>query len=261
MAKASLFKPTVEQSKFYEQIFDGTTFNRTINILKTLLKEEKSYFQLRSSLQKEFGYDNVEDIDHYHNNKYFDTTYKTMGKDSCNFLIIGIWVDFKKRVTGLNDILVAASISIVWDDVKRYGWIMDVTIYFSKSSAFYMKPLCTIDLNSRQILNWRWKGKHPAADMAYNKYTDENFHITNIDDLKLLISFLIHEEKIPCKIHAFEQFGNLIHPKTGKQLYNEYKASQYARLLDEGYSVYVKLHRKTSYDSFLLSLQRKVKKK
>ena len=39
---------------------------------------------------RKFGYDNVEDIDHYHNNTYFDPSYKTTEKDSCDFLMIGV---------------------------------------------------------------------------------------------------------------------------------------------------------------------------
>lgn len=111
MAKASLIKPTDEQSTFYEQIFDGLAFDRAIKIIETFLKEEKSYFPLRGSLQKEFGYDNVEDIDHYHNNKYFDPNYKTVDKDSCDFLMIGIWVDFKKRIAGLDDASAASKMA------------------------------------------------------------------------------------------------------------------------------------------------------
>ncbi|PWB03260.1 hypothetical protein C5O23_03695 [Duncaniella muris] len=261
MPKVSSINPTEEQSRFYEQIFDDLVFDRAIKIIETLLKEEKSYLPLRSSLQKGFGYDNVVDIEHYHNNKYFDPNYKTVDKGSCDFLMIGIWVDFKKRIAGLDDVSVASKISIVWNDVKSCGWIKDVTIYFSKSSTYYMKPLCTTDLSGREIINWKWRGKLPVTDTLHkeNKYTDDSSHITSIDDLEQFISFLIHKEKIPCKIHAFEDFGNLIHPKTGMPLYNEYKATQYTRLLNEGYSTYVKLHRKTSYDSFLMALQRKVR--
>ena len=52
MPKVSSIKPTEEQSRFYEQIFDDLVFDRAIKIIETLLKEEKSYFPLRSSLQK-----------------------------------------------------------------------------------------------------------------------------------------------------------------------------------------------------------------
>ena len=261
MPKISINSPTEEQYIFYKQIVDDIVFRNAIKDIDTLLKKKKSYFSLKKSLENKFGYDNVEDIDHYHNNTYFDPNYKTVEKHSCDFLIIGIWIDFKKKVSGFDDISVAANISIVWNDVRGYGWIKDVTIFFSKSSAYYMKPLCTTDLSGSKILNWKWKGKLPVANIANNKYTDKNFHIKNIDDLKQFISFLINEEKIPYKIHAFERFCKLIHPKTGRQLYNESKAHQYSRLLDEGYSVYDKLHRKTSYDSFLMALQRKIRKK
>lgn len=75
MAKKSLIKPTEEQIKFYEQIFDGPTFSSAIATVENLLKEEKSYYSLKNCLQKKFGYDNIEDIEHYHNNKYFDPNY------------------------------------------------------------------------------------------------------------------------------------------------------------------------------------------
>lgn len=124
-------------------------------------------------MQKKFGYDNIEDIEHYHNNKYFDPNYKSIYKDSCDFLMIGVWVDFKKRAVGLEDIPAAAQISFVWNDAKGYGRIIDVTIYFSKSSAYFMKPLCTVDLEGKEILNWKWKGRLPLPNIQNeNIYVD-----------------------------------------------------------------------------------------
>jgi|MucameStandDraft_1065616.scaffolds.fasta_scaffold07692_6 hypothetical protein len=90
MAKTTLIIPNEEQSRFYKLIFDGSSFSWAINTIESLIKDEKSYFPLMKSLREKFGYDNVEDIDHYHNNTYFDPSYKTTEKDSCDFLMIGV---------------------------------------------------------------------------------------------------------------------------------------------------------------------------
>ena len=105
-----------------------------------------------------------------------------------------------------------------------------------------------------------WKGKLPIPkpQKEQNNYTDES-HINNLDEIKQFISFLIHVEKIPCKIHAFDRFENLFHPKTGLVLFNEHKARLYNRLLEECYVAYVKLRRKTSFDTYIMELQRKIR--
>ena len=258
---ASIQKPTEEQIKFYEQILDEEVLRQTIAIIESLLNKDNTYVSLRDALRIEFGYDNIEEIDHYHSNKYFDSNYKSIEKDSCDFLMIGVWADFKKRVDGLDDILAAVQVTVVWNEMQYRGWIMDVTILYSKSRTHFMKPLCSINLVGAEIINWKWKGKLPIPKISQNeeRYTDSS-HITNIYELKQFISFLIHEEKIPNKIHAFERFENLVHPKTGSALFNEYKANLYTRLLDEGYTTYVKLRRKTSFDSYIMELQRKERK-
>ena len=69
MAKTTLIIPNEEQSRFYKLIFDGSSFSWAINTIESLIKDEKSYFPLMKSLREKFGYDNVEDIDHYHNNR------------------------------------------------------------------------------------------------------------------------------------------------------------------------------------------------
>lgn len=260
MPKEKIIKPTEDQYNFYRQIFDEETFNSVIATIESFLKEDTSYFPLIQNLRNKFGYDNVEDIEHYHNNQYFDPHYKNTEKDSCDFLTIGVWADFNNR-SCWDNILVASLVKFVWNDVHQYGWINDVTIYFSKSSAYFMKPLCTIDLSGKKILNWKWKGTLPPTmdKPPKNKY-DDSSHMTNIEDLKQFLYFLIYEERIPYKIHAFERFGNLLHPKTGLSLLPKDKAFNYTRLLDEGYTIYCKLHRKTSYDSYIMELQRKLRK-
>lgn len=255
---ASIQNPTEEQIKFYKLILDEKVLRQTIDIIEFLLNKDNTYVSLRDALRIKFGYDNIEEIDHYHNNKYFDSNYKTIEKDSCDFLMVGVWADFKRRVDGLDDILAAVQVTVVWNDIQYWGRIADVTIFYSKSRDHFMKPLCSINLGGTEIINWKWNGKLPIPKFSQNeeRYTYSS-HITNIDELKQFISFLIHEEKIPNKIHAFERFENLVHPKTGFALFNEYKANLYTRLLDEGYSTYLKLKRKTSFDTYILELQRK----
>lgn len=258
---ASIQIPTEEQIKFYEQILDEKVLQQTIAIIESLLNKDNTYVSLRDALRIKFGYDNIEELDHYHSNRYFDSNYKSIEKDSCDFLMIGIWADFNKRVDGLDDILAAVQVTVVWNDIQHRGCIRDVTIFYSKSRAYFMKPLCAINLGGEEIINWKWKGKLPIPKVSKKeeRYTDSS-HITNIDELKQFISFLIHEEKIPNKIHAFERFGNLVHPKTGFALFNEYKANLYTRLLDEGYTTYIKLRRMTSFDTYIMELQRKARK-
>lgn len=257
---AVIKQPTGEQIRFYNMILDENVLRRAISTIESIIKRVDTYGALMDALKHEFGYDNVEDLDHYHNNTFFDPNYRPTDKDSRDFLMIGVWADLKKIVEGLDDILCAVRVSIVWNDVQQRGWIIEVSIFFSKSRAYYMKPLCTIDSKDMEIINWKWKGKLPVPKLpqAQNGYTEIS-HINSLDDLKEFISFLIHEERIPRKIHAFDRFEDLIHPKAGFALFNESKAKLYTRLLDEGYIVYVKQRRKTSFDSYIMGLQRKVK--
>ncbi len=254
--------PTEDQIKFYNLILDENVLKHTILTIESLLKKAYTYNSLKNALKKQFGYDNVEDIDHFHNNTFFNPNYRTTDKQSCDFLMIGVWVNFKKIVEGLEDILSAVQVSLGWNDVQERGWIMEVTIFISKSRAYHMKPLCTIDLKGMGIMNWKWRDKLPVPKRLHeqNCYTDKS-HINDMDELKQFISFLIHVEKIPCKIHAFDRFENMVHPKNGFVLVNERKASLYTRLLEEGYVAYVKLRRKTSFDTYLMGLQRKVKQR
>ena len=161
----------------------------------------------------------------------------------------------------MEDISTSANITLIWNDYQPYRWIHEVKIFFSKSNAHFMKPLCVTDISVTKILNWKWKNKLPnkEIDPKAKRYTEDS-HILSIEELKQFVSFLIFDERIPCLIHAFERFGDIIHPKTGRPFFNGPKATTYTRLLDEGYTVYVKLHRKASYNSFILSLQREIKK-
>ena len=98
---AFIKQPTEDQIKFYNLILDKDVLKRIITTIESLLKRANTYDTLTNALKQEFGYDNIEIINHHHNNTFFDPNYTSIDTDSCDFLMIGVWADFKKIIDGL----------------------------------------------------------------------------------------------------------------------------------------------------------------
>ncbi len=147
------FQPE-QMLELFRQNFDGETIEKIKNSIQKSVEKATSLHGLINELNQIEYIQCIEPADNDLDNEDFVPSYISDEPDSCDFMIYQCYAELDKSRLNTNSEYVEICFYVVWNDVKKHGWIDAATLGVSYNPQDYAEPICFFDLSTYEPIRW-----------------------------------------------------------------------------------------------------------
>lgn len=148
-------KTTNKRLELFHRNFDPEAFVKFKTSIEQVIKESPSVSRLMRRLQAIPGIDFVEYAsDEDYEDSDFVPGYESDEEDACDHIVIRCFADFDVSKLDTDAEYVDVNFRIVYNDAKRYGWILEAILRKSRVAYEPAENICVVDLDTHEPTEW-----------------------------------------------------------------------------------------------------------
>lgn len=147
------FKPD-KMLELFRQNFNGDTFEKLKNSIEKVIEVATNLHGLTNQLKQVEYVQCIEQSDNELDNEDFIPDYTSDEPDSCDFTVLQCYAELDRSKLETKSQYVEICFYIVWNDVKKQGWIDAATLATADNPQDYAEPICFFDLHTYEPIRW-----------------------------------------------------------------------------------------------------------